>query len=122
MAQKISQVDLREQIVRAKDHDDRRFQMFTNNFYIMKAALRYFSVKQGMSFTSSKIADKFPLTVPVAGSGLKVLEDLDVVEKRNNSSSPDRYMPQKVDLEKLQKIEDVLVESYEINDFCENDL
>lgn len=117
MSQKYSAEMLREEVVKAKDQNDRRFRSFTDNFYIMRAALRYFSVKKGMSFTSSKVADNFPLTVAAAGSSLKVLDHLDVVEHRSKSSSPNRYMPQNVDMERLRRIEEILIESYEIKDF-----
>lgn len=108
---------LRDDVVRVKDHHDRKFKIFTNNFYIMKAALRYFAVKQGLSFTSSKVADNFPINVSVAGSCLKVLSELEVIEERTSSSSPNRYLPGDVNMERLKQIEGVLSEGYEINDF-----
>lgn len=117
MAQKYSQVDLKEEIVKLKDHRNRQFQIFTDNFHILKAALRYFSVKQGTSITSSKVANNFPLTVCTAGSGLKMLAELGVVEKRSESSSPNRYMSRDVDMERLQRVEDILVEGREVSEF-----
>ncbi|QKQ98318.1 hypothetical protein GKQ38_02190 [Candidatus Nanohaloarchaea archaeon] len=108
---------LLDDVVRAKDFNDRGFQMFTQNFYLCKAFLRYFSVKRGTSFNSSKVSKKFPLSVTVAGTCLSVLEDLEVVESRTSSSSASRYMPGSVDLEKLEKIEEVLKENREIDEF-----
>lgn len=108
--------EVRQDVVDAKNYFDRKFHHLTENFYILKASLRYFSVKKGMSFTSSKVSDNFPVTVPVAGSCLSVLEELDVVESRN-SSKPKRYMPQDVDMDRLTEIEEVLRESKEIQSF-----
>ena len=107
--------EIREEVVDAKNHFEREFNYLTSNFYIMKACIRYFGVKQGMSFTSSKVSENFPVTVPVAGSCLKVLNELDVVESRG--SRPERYMPQNMDLEKMMEIEEVLIESKEIREF-----
>jgi GTP-sensing pleiotropic transcriptional regulator CodY len=81
----------------------------------MRSALRYFSVKQGLSFTSSKVADNFPLTVSTAGSCLKALEDLGVVESR--TSSRKRFLPQDTDMERLLEIEQVLKDNFEIDGF-----
>lgn len=106
---------LREEVVDAKNYYEREFSYLTSNFYIMKACLRYFSVKKGMSFTSSKVSDNFPISVPVAGSSLKVLDELNVVESRG--TRPERYMPQKVDLDKMLEIEKILLESKEIREF-----
>lgn len=118
MEQEVSEKkELRMEIVKVKDHNGRKFKLFVNNFYVLKAALRYFSVRQGMSFTSSKVAENFPLPTAVAGSGLNVLEKLGVIEKRTESSSPDRYMPDKVDMERLLRIEEILEESHEIESF-----
>ena len=111
------QEKLVQRVVEAKDHGGRQFKHFTNNFYTMKAAIRYFSVKQGKSFNSSKVSDNFPITIPEAGSALNILEQLDVVESRSSSSSPDVYMPRKVDMDKLERVEEVLLESYEIEEF-----
>lgn len=83
----------------------------------MRSALRYFGVKKGVSFTSSKVSECFPLPVTVAGSCLKVLEDLDVVESRGSSNSPDRYLPESVDLDRMKNVEKVLVESSELSGF-----
>ncbi len=106
---------VREEVVDAKNHFEREFGYLTSNFFIMKACLRYFSVKKGMSFTSSKVSDNFPISIPVAGSSLKVLDELDIVESRG--SRPERYMPQNVDLEKMDEVEEILLESKEIRDF-----
>jgi len=108
---------VRQDLLDAKNFFDRPFLYLTENFYVMKAALRYFSVKKGMSFTSSKLSENFPISTPVAGSCLKILNELDVVDARSESSSPDRYMPEDVDIERLEKIEEVLVESKEIQEF-----
>ena len=108
---------LRQEIVDTKNYYEREFNYLTSNFYVMKACIRYFGVKKGMSFTSSKVSDNFPLTVPVAGSCLKVLDHLDVVESRG--STPERYMPQNVDLGKMIEIEEILRESKEIRNFVE---
>lgn len=109
--------DLRRDLVDAKNHFGRQFDQFTRNFYVMKAALRYFSVKKKMSFKSSDISEDFPLNTPVAGSCLKVLTELEVIESRTESSSPNRYMPGNVDLEKMMEIEEILVENREIPEF-----
>jgi len=108
---------VRRDVVDVKNHFERPFQYLTQNFYILKASLRYFSVKKGQSFTTSKLADNFPISVPVAGGCLKVLDELDVVSARNESSSPNRYMPDEVDLDRLEKVEEVLSENLEINEF-----
>lgn len=99
----------------AKDLHEREFKSFTRNFYLMKSALRYFSVKQGLSFTSSKVADNFPVTVSTAGSCLKVMEEIGVVESRNSSRK--RFMPQKCDLERMEEVGEILRENYEIRSF-----
>lgn len=109
--------DLMQEIVKVKDVNERKFGYFTNNFYLMKSALRYFAVKQGRSLTSSKIADNFPMTSPVAGSCLDILDQLEVVEQRTESNSPHVYMPEKVDMEKMDDVEKVLKENFEIKDF-----
>lgn len=106
---------LRNDIVDAKDLYEREFKAFTRNFYLMRSALRYFSVKQGLSFTSSKVADNFPMTVSTAGSCLKVMEEMDIVESR--SSSRKRFMPQKCDLERMEDVGEILRENYEIRSF-----
>lgn len=118
MSQKIKQQNLKEEIVDLKDFQGRQFEVFAENFHIMKAALRYFSVDIGMSFTSTKISKKFPVTASVAGTCLNMMEDLNIVESRNSSASPKRFRPQKTNLEKLLEVEQVLVESLEIRDFC----
>jgi len=109
--------DVRRDLVDAKNHFGRQFDQFTQNFYIMKASLRYFAVKKKMSFKSSDISESFPVNTPVAGSCLKVLNELDVVNARTESSSPNRYMPRNVDLKKMMKIEEILVENREIPEF-----
>jgi hypothetical protein len=57
------------------------------------------------------------MAVTVAGSCLSILEELEVIEKRNESSSTDRYPPGDVDLRRLQKLEEILVESKELDGF-----
>lgn len=109
--------DIRNEVVKAKDLNGRQFNNFTSNFYVIKSALRYYSVNQGLSFTASKIGDEFPVSVPAAGSSLKILSDLGVVESRNDSSSANRYMPDNVDLEKLLQVEDILIEQLELEEF-----
>lgn len=108
-------MELMEEVSRIKDIHEREFKVFTRNFYIMKSALRYFSVKQGLSFTSSKVAENFPANVSVAGACLKVMEELDVIECR--TSSKKRYMPEKTDLDRMEEIGSLLRENYEIRDF-----
>ncbi|QGA80503.1 hypothetical protein [Candidatus Nanohalobium constans] len=117
MAQEVEEMDLRRSIVDAKDGNERKFKVFTGQFYVMRSALRYFCVKKKMSFTSSKIADNFPVSAPVTGSCLKILEELGVVEARTESSSPNRYMPEDVNMERMQKVEEVLIDNYEIDEF-----
>lgn len=117
MAQQKEEKDLRRSIVDAKNASERKFKTFTSNFYVLKSALRYFSVKKGMSFTSSKVADNFPISTPIAGSSLRILNDLDVVDARTESSSPDRYMAEDVNLEKMKEIEMILVDNFEIKEF-----
>lgn len=109
--------DTRTEVVDAKDFNDRNFSYLTQNFYVIRSALRYYSVRLGKSFTSSNLAEDFPLTVPVAASCLNVLKDLDVVEARTQSSSPDRYMPETVDMEKFEEIGKILRENKEIQEF-----
>lgn len=108
--------ELKHEIVKAKDMNERSFQTLTKNFYIFRAAIRYFSVRQGLSFTSSKLSDRFPIAAASAGSGLTVLEQLDVLNSRTDSSKS-RYMPRDVDIERLQAVEEILRESYEIDGF-----
>ncbi|MFB6159153.1 MAG: hypothetical protein ABEJ95_05880 [Candidatus Nanohalobium sp.] len=107
--------DIKKEVVDAKNHDGRNYSRFTSNFYILRSALRYFKVKKNVSFTSSKVAEEFPLPVSTAGSALKVLEDLDIVERRTDSTRK-RYMPGDVDLEKLEKVRKVLLENHEIRE------
>lgn len=109
--------DLREKIAELKDFDSRQFQVFVDNFYLIKAAVRYFSVKQGLSFTSVKVSENFPLASTTAGSCLNMLEELDVVSVRKESTSANRYMPQKVDMERLKQVEMILKENFEIKEF-----
>ncbi|WEL19474.1 hypothetical protein [Candidatus Nanohalococcus occultus] len=108
--------EIKQDVVRSKDMNERSFQVLTKNFYVFRAAIRYFAVRQGLSFTSSKISDRFPITASSAGSGLNVLEELEVVESRT-SSSKSRYMPKDVDIERLKLIEEVLQDSFEIESF-----
>ena len=106
------------EVVDAKNHNSRNFTQLANNFYLVKTALRYYTVKKDMSFTSGKISDNFPIPLNAVGSSLKVLEQLDVIKSRTESKHQNRYMPQQVDLEKLQEIEEILKENREIEDFC----
>lgn len=108
---------LREDIVELKDFEERRFNHFKDNYYLMRSALRYYSVKKGVSFTSSKLSEDFPMAVTVAGSCLKILTELEVIEPRTESSSPDRYTPEKVDMDKMDEIGDFLRKNHEIKDF-----
>jgi hypothetical protein len=117
LTQEYTQESLREEVVRVRNHHERKFNHLTDNFYVMRSALRYFSVKQGLSFTSSKISDNFPVPVTVAGSCLTVLDELDVVDPRTRSSAPDRYVPQDVDMDRMREIKEVLLENYEIQEF-----
>lgn len=117
MEQKFSNADLKNSMVQLKDLEERKYNHFVDNFYVMRSALRYYSVKKGKSFTSSKMSEDFPLAVTVAGSCLNILTELEVVEPRTKSSSPDRYTPEKVDIEKLEDIGEVLRENHEIRSF-----
>lgn len=109
--------NLKRDIVELKDLEDRQFKIFKENFYLAKAAVRYFAVKNQMSFTAARVADNFPLTIPSAGSCLNMLEQLGVIKSRTQSSSPNRYMPQSTDIERLKQVEKTLVENYEIEEF-----
>jgi|APHM01.1.fsa_nt_gi hypothetical protein len=117
MALENENLDMRQNVIDAKNASERKFKTFTGNFYILKSALRYFSVKKGMSFTSSKLANNFPVSATIAGSSLRILNDLGVVQARTESSSPDRYMPKDVNLNKMEKVEEILIENFEIKDF-----
>jgi len=112
--------ELKQSIISIKDLNGRQFKIFTENFHLIKASIRYFKVKKQLSFTASKISDNFPLTIPAAGSSLSILKELEVVKPRKRSSSPDLYMPGDVDLERLEKIEEILVENLEIEEFYQN--
>lgn len=109
--------EVRQEVVKAKDFNQRQFKNFTSNFYVIKSALRYYSVNQGLSFTASKIGDDFPISVPAAGSSLKILSELDVIEARTESSSANRYLPENVDLDRLVEVEKILVEQLELEKF-----
>jgi hypothetical protein len=115
--EQVSKLKLRQEIAELKDFDSRQFQIFIDNFYLIKAAIRYFGVKQGLSFTSVKVSENFPLASTTAGSCLNVLEELEVVSVRKESTSASRYMPQQVDMEKLQEVENILIENFEIEEF-----
>lgn len=106
---------VRKDVATLKDLDQRQFQALTRNFYLMRSALRYFVVKQGLSFTSSKVAGNFPMTVSTAGSCLKALEDLGVVESR--TSSRKRFLPQDTDMDRLMEVGEVLRQNFEIDTF-----
>ena len=114
MTQEPDYMELQERLVDAKNHGTRKYQHLTNNFYLIKSALRYYSVKMNMSFTSSKVSEEFPLPVSIAGSCLAVLEEVGVIERRTDSSSK-RYMPETVNMELLEELEQVLKENHEIN-------
>ncbi|MFB6114656.1 MAG: hypothetical protein ABEK04_00040 [Candidatus Nanohalobium sp.] len=109
------EVRVRQDVVDAKDNYGRQFQVFSENFYLMKAALRYFTVNQGLSFTSSKVADNFPLNVSTAGSCLKIMEELGVIESR--TSSRKRFLPGSSDLDRMEEVEQVLRNNFEIREF-----
>ncbi len=111
------QQDLKQDLVRVKDLNERKYGYFTDNFYILKTALRYFTVRQSRPITSSKLSDNFPMTAPIAGSCLDIMDKLDILEKRSKSNSPDLYMPEKADLERMTEIEKVLKQNYEIEEF-----
>lgn len=111
---------VKEDVARLKDLNQRQFQALTRNFYLMRSALRYFSVKQGLSFTSSKVADNFPLTVSTAGSCLKALEELGVVESR--TSSRKRFLPRDTDMERFMEIGEVLRNNFEIEGFTREEV
>jgi hypothetical protein len=117
LSQELTQESIRDELARLKDQHERKFQHLSDNFYIMRSALRYFSVKRGRSFTSSRVAEDFPMPVTVAGSCLSALEMLEVIESRTRSSSPDRYLPGKVDLERMESVREVLLENFEIGEF-----
>lgn len=106
-----------DEVEKVKDFHGRNFSQLTSNFYVMRAALRYFCVKKGRIITSVDVSENFPIAVSVAGSCLKALDELDVVQQRRESSSKRRYQPQKVDLDRLDQLGEVLRESHEINDF-----
>lgn len=108
---------MKDDIVRTKNNYDRKFQHLTENFYVIRAALRFYSVKKGKTFTASDMSEDFPVSIPVAGSCLGLLEELDVVGSRTNSSSPDRYMPRQTDMERLKEVQTVLEDNYEIQGF-----
>ena len=117
MAQEVKQQEIMEDVIKAKDFHGRQFKVFTSNFHVIKAGVRYFAVDLGMSFTSTKISKNFPITASVAGSCLSMLEVLDVIEQRTESSSQSRYMASDVDMERMMEIEEILVESREITPF-----
>lgn len=116
-AEQVTESELRQEIAELKDFNSRQFQILVDNFYLIKSALRYFGVKQGLSFTSVKVSENFPLASTTAGSCLNMLEELDVVSVRNESSSANRYMPQKVNMERLVEVEKILTENFEIEEF-----
>lgn len=117
MSAELELEDLRHRIAELKDFNSRQFKLFTDNFYLIKAAVRYFGVKNGLSFTSTKVSDNFPLSVTTAGSCLGILNKLDAIDTRTDSSSPDRYMPESVDMERLEQVETILRENHEIEEF-----
>jgi hypothetical protein len=117
MEQELEHRQLREEVAKVKDLHERKFNYLTDNFYVMRSALRYFAVRQGLSFDASKVADNFPVVVSVAGSCLNVLSELGVLEPRTDSTSPDLYLPRSVDMERLDDIWRILLEEKEIEEF-----
>ena len=115
--QNLSEQELSQKVAELKDFDSRQFKIFVDNFYLIKAAVRYFGVKQGLSFTSVKISDNFPLASTTAGSCLNMLEELDVISVRTESSSASRYMPQSLDMERLLKVQKILTDNFEIKEY-----
>jgi hypothetical protein len=115
--EQVSEPKLRQKIAELKDFDSRQFNIFVDNFYLIKAAVRYFGVKQGLSFTSVKVSENFPLASTTAGSCLNMLEELGAVSVRKESTSASRYMPQNVDMERIDEIENILKENFEIKEF-----
>lgn len=113
----ISEMELSQEIAELKDFDSRQFQIFVDNFYLIKAAIRYFGVKQGLSFTSVKVSENFPLASTTAGSCLNMLQELEVVAVRKESTSASRYMPQQVDMQRMKEVEKVLKDNFEIEEF-----
>jgi len=112
--EQISEQKLQQEIAELKDFNSRQFQILVDNFYLIKAAIRYFGIKQGLSFTSVKVSENFPLASTTAGSCLNMLEELGVVAVRKQSTSASRYMPQQVNMERLTKVEKILTENFEI--------
>lgn len=117
VATKIEDPDLKNLTVELKDFEERKFNYLVDNFHVLKSALRYYSVKKGVSFTSSKLSEDFPLAVTVAGSSLSILTELGIVEPRRRSNSPDRYLAEEVDLQRMNDLGTVLVENHEIKSF-----
>lgn len=113
------EASLRREASKVKDLEMRSFEALTRNFYLMRSALRYFSHKKGLSFTASDVSDEFPLTIPVAGSCLRALEMLDIVEGRGSSRK--RYMPEGTDLSRMEDLGEVLRENQELEDFRPGD-
>jgi hypothetical protein len=115
MAQQLDYSEVQRRVVDSKNHGRRKYQHFTNNFYLIRSALRYYSVKKQSSFTSTDVSEDFPLPVSVAGSCLSVLEEVDVIQCRTDSTSK-RYMPDQVDLELLEEVGEVLTDNHEIDE------
>ncbi|MBC5793270.1 MAG: hypothetical protein H8Z69_04530 [Nanohaloarchaea archaeon] len=113
----MEQETVRKAVVKAKDTHSRSFNHLTDNFHVIMSALRYYSVKKGKTFTSNEMAEDFPVSIPVAGSCLSLLEELDVVKPRTRSSSPDRYMPRDTDMERMMEVKEILEKNYEIENF-----
>ncbi|MFB6116251.1 MAG: hypothetical protein ABEK10_01955 [Candidatus Nanosalina sp.] len=117
MESRLEEKELRDQVVELKDFEERKFHHLVENFYVMKSALRYYSVKKGKSFTSSQVSEDFPMAVTVAGASLSLLAELDIVDPRRRSSSPDRYLPEEVDMHRMSLLEKVLQRNHEIQNF-----
>lgn len=112
----MDRTELRDNLARSKDHSPRAFGHLTSNFYLMRAALRYYAVKTGRSVTATRVSDEFPLPVSVTGSALRTLEDLGVIEDRTDSGSS-RYMPKNIDLGLMEEYAEVLKDEKEIPAF-----
>lgn len=121
MESRLEGTGLRDQVVELKDFEERKFHHLVENFYVLRSALRYYSVKKGKSFTSSQVSEDFPVAVTVAGSSLNILTELDIVQPRRRSSSPDRYLPENVDIDRMNDLGNVLRENHEIKPFRPGD-
>lgn len=117
MVQKFRDGDVERSIIELKDLQPQTFNHLVENFHVMNSALRYFSVKRSISFTTSKISDNFPVPLTVAGFCLNALSEVDVVSERNPDGSSKRYLPGDVDLERMDELRKVLEDNMEIRSF-----